>query len=349
MAEFAGNDFSKVGINDVAWLHHLAFLHQVLDHIDRPFGHTLRQLLNGDGFRQDHFAHDLFAGFLHLAAAEFFLPAAHGSHRAAARIALVVESGGQRQLALAAFLFRLRTGRGLGRFRTNDLAANRCGRATVRTGLFLFAFRLAAGGECRRRCRRCRCRLCGLGTRLIFSLAGGNGGCFRLGSLCRFGCGLFGFAFCRGAGSFLGGEAGSFCLLGLQTLSLFGGAACLFGSAALGVFGVAELGFGKRTAAGVDLTGGKLVENHTDARTVAVVLAIVLLTWLLLRLGRARRLLLLRHGCRALRFDHACHRGSRCCDRNDRLSSSGRMGRRLRVSTTTAFVRPRPMSWRTVP
>src|SRR5690606_3518860 len=31
------------------------------------------------------------------------------------------------------------------------------------------------------------------------------------------------------------------------------------------------------------------------------------------------------------------------------LSSSGRIGRRLRVSTTTALVRPRPISWRTVP
>src|SRR5262245_45160389 len=31
------------------------------------------------------------------------------------------------------------------------------------------------------------------------------------------------------------------------------------------------------------------------------------------------------------------------------FSSSGRSGRRLRVSTTTALVRPRPMSWRTVP
>jgi hypothetical protein len=71
VAEFAGDEFGEVGVDDVARLHHLAFLHQVLDDVDGAFRHALRQFLNGDGFRQDDFAHDLFAGFLHLAAAEF--------------------------------------------------------------------------------------------------------------------------------------------------------------------------------------------------------------------------------------------------------------------------------------
>jgi hypothetical protein len=61
VAEFTGDEFSKIGVDDVARLHHLAFLHQILDHIDRAFGHALRKFLNGDGFRQCNFAGNLLA------------------------------------------------------------------------------------------------------------------------------------------------------------------------------------------------------------------------------------------------------------------------------------------------
>jgi hypothetical protein len=52
MAEFRRDELGQVGIDDVAGLHHLAFLHQVLDHIDGAFRHALRQFLNGDGLGQ---------------------------------------------------------------------------------------------------------------------------------------------------------------------------------------------------------------------------------------------------------------------------------------------------------
>ena len=75
--------FAVVGVDDVARLHHLAFLHQVLDHVDRAFGHTLREFLDGDGFRQGDFAGNLLARFLRHRPAHLFLTAAHGRQRAA--------------------------------------------------------------------------------------------------------------------------------------------------------------------------------------------------------------------------------------------------------------------------
>jgi hypothetical protein len=64
VAEFTGDQFGQIGVDDVARLHHLAFLHQVLDHVDRAFGHTLREFLNGDGFRQGDLAGNLLARLL---------------------------------------------------------------------------------------------------------------------------------------------------------------------------------------------------------------------------------------------------------------------------------------------
>ena len=59
VAEFDRHQFRHVGVDHVAGLHHLALLHEVLDEIDGPFGHTLRQFLDGDGLRQDDLAQDL--------------------------------------------------------------------------------------------------------------------------------------------------------------------------------------------------------------------------------------------------------------------------------------------------
>ncbi len=41
-------------------LRHLALLHQDADHVDRALGHAVGQFLDGDRFRDRHFAHDLF-------------------------------------------------------------------------------------------------------------------------------------------------------------------------------------------------------------------------------------------------------------------------------------------------
>ncbi|OWK26193.1 hypothetical protein AJ87_01930 [Rhizobium yanglingense] len=37
MTEFASDEFCQIGVDDVAWLHHLAFLHQELDDVDSAF------------------------------------------------------------------------------------------------------------------------------------------------------------------------------------------------------------------------------------------------------------------------------------------------------------------------
>ncbi|MND84428.1 hypothetical protein D3C80_763190 [compost metagenome] len=138
MAEFDRDQFRQIGVDHVARLHHLAFLHQELDDVDGAFGHALRQFLNGNGLRQDHFAHDLFTGFLHLAAAEFFLAAAHGCHGAATRRSVFIQIGrGNGQLAATAFFFRLQAGSGLGRNRSRDLAASRKAATAARTTIVL--------------------------------------------------------------------------------------------------------------------------------------------------------------------------------------------------------------------
>ncbi len=43
VAEFAGDELREIGVDQVAGLHHLAFLHQELDDVDRALGHALRQ------------------------------------------------------------------------------------------------------------------------------------------------------------------------------------------------------------------------------------------------------------------------------------------------------------------
>jgi hypothetical protein len=93
MAEFAGNEFGKVGVDDVARLHHLAFLHQVLDDVDGAFGHALRQFLNGDGLRQDHFAQTFSRVSCIWLRRNFSCRRRMASHRATAGIAVVVDAG----------------------------------------------------------------------------------------------------------------------------------------------------------------------------------------------------------------------------------------------------------------
>ncbi len=105
MAEFFGNELSRIGVDKIAGLHHLAFLHQEFDDVDGTLGHTLSELLYGDRFRQNDFTSDFLAGFLLHAALELLLAAAHGRKRTAA--AFIIERRAQCQLATAAFILAL--------------------------------------------------------------------------------------------------------------------------------------------------------------------------------------------------------------------------------------------------
>nr|CAI0340834.1 membrane hypothetical protein [Rhizobiaceae bacterium] len=290
MAEFAGDEFGQVGVDQIAGLHHLAFLHQVLDDVDGAFGHALRQFLNGDGLRQHDLARNLLARLLHHGALELLLATAHGRERAAALCAVLVGRGGrQRQLALAAAVVGLRAGRHLGGLRTGDLAAVD-GRTAARALVaVVIGFVAATAGN--RRYRRRTGRL-----RAGFGSGGGNGRlCHRLRD------GLFHGGSGRGG---LGGAAlGLFLLadeaclfLGLAAGFLFHLAAGLVLGALARFGGVADLCFGKRAATGLDLIGGKLVQHHADTRAA-----------LLMLLRRRARVLL--HGARLLRFGLALLHG----------------------------------------
>ena len=69
MAHFLGDELGVVSIEHVGQRHHPALTHQKLDHVDRALGHAARELLDGDGFRQDDLAGDLL--FLILRAVAF--------------------------------------------------------------------------------------------------------------------------------------------------------------------------------------------------------------------------------------------------------------------------------------
>ncbi len=56
MAELLGDELSGIGVDHVGDLMHLAVFHQVLDDVDAALGHAVGKLLDGDRFRNDHFA-----------------------------------------------------------------------------------------------------------------------------------------------------------------------------------------------------------------------------------------------------------------------------------------------------
>ncbi|MCY1524358.1 hypothetical protein D9M68_592870 [compost metagenome] len=320
MAEFAGDEFSHIGVDQIAGLHHLAFLHQVLDDVDGAFGHALRQFLNGDGLRQDDFARDLLAGFLHLAALELLLAATHGRQRTGALAAILVDGSGQRQLALATTVVGLRAGRNLGRLGTHDLAACRARARTRTTIVILFVVDLTAAQSAgRSRGRKSSCRFsrpCSLRAVVDATLSGSRcaschgalfdnlfGLCFRLDSR---------------AGRFFSGAACGLFLLLKETGFFLALAACFVLGADDRFFGIADLRFGESTAARIDLTGGKLVQNDTHTRTVGLIGFLARRVLLRLRGRAAGRLRLSR-----TLFDRACC-GSRG-DRRDRTLVLGAM------------------------
>ncbi len=269
MTEFRRDEFGKVGVDDVARLHHLAFLHQVLDDVDGAFGHALRQFLNGDGFRQDDFAHDLFARFLHLAAAELLLAAAHGGHGAATLRTVFVERRVQRQLALTAAIVSLRTGRNLGRSGTRDLAA-RCTGTGATTAFFFFVVSAAATA----RSAGCRHGCTGIGTRCdrlrlhratdLNTSGRTRNGCN--GRRCFF-LSLHDRHFDLGLQSFFAGSGFRLDAFALETFSLLNLTAGCRCGALLGFCGIADLRFGKRAATCFHLAGGEIVEHGHGTRT----------------------------------------------------------------------------------
>src|SRR5262249_28087303 len=52
------------GVDHVVDLRHVALLHEQLDHIHAALGHTVGELLDGDGFRNDYFADELLFWFV---------------------------------------------------------------------------------------------------------------------------------------------------------------------------------------------------------------------------------------------------------------------------------------------
>src|SRR5690606_2234627 len=149
MAKLHCNQFRRIGIDHVAGRDDLALLHEILDHVHRALGHTLREFLHRDRFRQHYFTQDLLAGFLLLRTLELLLTATHGRKRTAAAFLVRGERGIERQLATAALVLAClldRTG-----WRLDLGRAALCTIVFVARGLLhnrsLVANRL---GECRR-------------------------------------------------------------------------------------------------------------------------------------------------------------------------------------------------------
>ena len=66
VAEFLGDQLRGVGIDHVGDLVHRALLHQQPDDVDRALGHAVGEFLDVDGFRDDHFADELFLRLVRL-------------------------------------------------------------------------------------------------------------------------------------------------------------------------------------------------------------------------------------------------------------------------------------------
>ncbi len=65
VAEVLNDEFGCIGVDHVGDLMHRALLHQQHDDVDGPLGHAVGEFLDGDGLRNNHFAHDLVPGLLH--------------------------------------------------------------------------------------------------------------------------------------------------------------------------------------------------------------------------------------------------------------------------------------------
>src|SRR5690606_1656228 len=137
VAEFRCDQFGRIGVDDVAGLHHLPLLHEELDDIDRAFRHALGQFLDGDRLRNGDFAHDLLAGLAVHRPLELLLPPAHRGDRARAGIAVLGRKrGSERQLATAPVRLATRT-HGTGHFRSRDATRRSRSATAASRSLFL--------------------------------------------------------------------------------------------------------------------------------------------------------------------------------------------------------------------
>ena len=231
VAELGGDQFCGVGVDDVARLEDLAFLHEVLHDIDGAFRHAARQFLDRDRLGQDHLAHDLLAWLRMHCALELLLATAH--RRQGARTRLLAGGGvAQRKLAAATVSLALRLGRARN-FGRRDALDRRASDRTL--GL---AFRLFLGPD-----------QVGYGR----AAAG-----FFLCPAARLGLG-------QKPGFLLGLAAGGFIALALAAL-FFLETALGFVDGALAILDLANLRALEGTAARLDLARRQVAQHH--ARTL---------------------------------------------------------------------------------
>ena len=131
MAEFFGDQLGGIGINHVGDLDHLALFHQETDHVYRAFGHTVGQFLDGDGFRNDDLAGNLFFRLVGLVAFQTLHAAAESGQRTGAFLVTATGCGGHGQTATAAVIGATGT-LGLGSHSRSDHATG----TAHRTGFF---------------------------------------------------------------------------------------------------------------------------------------------------------------------------------------------------------------------
>ena len=311
VAHFLGDQLRGVGVDHVGDLVHRALLHQQPDHVDRALGHAVGEFLDVDGFRDDHFANQLFLRLVRLMALQALGAAAERGDRALAHV-VGVERGDQRQAA--ALLRRRRLGGGLRRRRGADNAAGATAdlaRTFVLVGDIGGDAGRARGGQ-----RGGAGRGRGLGFGFAETLLG-------------FGLGLaLGFLVLAVA-LFLGLAAG-FGGFALGLLDAFLAVAALgFGFRDAALFDVANLGVGQRAGARGALVLGQGAQHH--ARIAA-------------RRGRRRG------GAGHRRLGGRGLGDDRLGRMRRSVAGASPPTRRLpRFSTTTCLVRPWLKLWRTVP
>ena len=251
VAEFFGDQLGGVGVDHVGDLDHLALLHQHPDHVHGALGHAVGELLDGDRFRNDDFADQLFLRLVRLVTLEALGTAAERGDRTLADVA-GGQSGDQRQAA--ALLGRGRLGGG---FRRNDGARSAAGTPADLARTFILVG--GVGGDARRTRRR---QAGGLGGR------GSSGGVLGLGLAET----LLGFALGLGLDLFLDAMT---LVLGL--LAGFGGFTLGLGNTFLGIatgqfdfgeaalLGIAHARIGQRRGAGVALFFGQGAQHDAGA------------------------------------------------------------------------------------
>ena len=254
VAHFLGHQLRGVGVDHVGDLHHLALLHQQPDHVHGALGHAVGEFLDGDGFRDRHFANQLFLRLVRRMALEALGAAAERGDRTLAHV-VGAERGHQRQAA--ALLLRRRLGGGL---RCHDRAGDAAGATADLARTFILVG--GVGGNAGRARRRCRG-----GAAVVRGAAAGCGG-LGLG----FAETLLGFEFGLALGFFVGavafflGLAAGFGGFALGLLDAFlAVAAGGFGLGEAALFDVAHPGVGQRAGAGAAFVFGQGLQHHAGS------------------------------------------------------------------------------------